>query len=152
MSRWTASSRFQAKGWSCAWRSSCAYSTPMTSPSTTAEWCSTKSTAGAWRAASATSGAAYRGYVEAVLSVPVSISAWSVARQALGLAGDVGVNEAPYVLARQRFAWWLGSSCISLRVTPLVQPKPSCSGYSPPPACSVQGRSKYFSTSLPSLS
>src|SRR5690606_7058606 len=33
-------------------------------------------------------------------------------------------------------AWCAGScgaSCNSLRVTPLVQPTPSCSGYSPPP-------------------
>lgn len=37
-------------------------------------------------------------YGEAVLSVPVSISAWSVARQALGLAGQTGFDAVPYVL------------------------------------------------------
>src|SRR6185437_8854887 len=41
-----------------------------------------------------------------------------------------------------------GYRAISARVTPLVQPNPSCSGYSPPPPgrfCSTS----YFSTSLP---
>src|SRR5690606_18514324 len=54
--------------------------------------------------------------------------------------------------ARQRCTSCRASSCISLRVTPLVQPKPSCKGYSPPPACSALGRSTYFSTSLLSRS
>jgi LEA14-like dessication related protein len=35
---------------------------------------------------------------ETVLSVPVTISAFSAARQALGLAEHIGMNEVPYVL------------------------------------------------------
>lgn len=35
---------------------------------------------------------------ETVLSVPVTISAFSVARQALGLAEHIGMNEVPYIL------------------------------------------------------
>ncbi|MCQ4294236.1 LEA type 2 family protein [Pseudomonas stutzeri] len=35
---------------------------------------------------------------ESVLSVPVTISAFSAARQALGLAEHVGLDEVPYVL------------------------------------------------------
>ncbi|HAF91089.1 MAG TPA: water stress/hypersensitive response domain-containing protein [Pseudomonas sp.] len=35
---------------------------------------------------------------EALLQVPVSISAFSVARQALGLAEHIGMDEVPYVL------------------------------------------------------
>ncbi|MCW3147400.1 LEA type 2 family protein [Stutzerimonas stutzeri] len=35
---------------------------------------------------------------ESVLSVPVTISAFSVARQALGLAEHIGLDEVPYVL------------------------------------------------------
>ncbi|MBC8649068.1 water stress/hypersensitive response domain-containing protein [Pseudomonas sp. MTM4] len=35
---------------------------------------------------------------ETVLTVPVTISAFSAARQALGLAEDIGMEEVPYVL------------------------------------------------------
>jgi len=35
---------------------------------------------------------------ETVLSVPVTVSAFSAARQALGLAENIGINEVPYVL------------------------------------------------------
>ncbi|NKQ09453.1 water stress/hypersensitive response domain-containing protein [Pseudomonas sp. SST3] len=35
---------------------------------------------------------------EAVLSVPMTISAFSAARQALGLAEHIGMDEVPYVL------------------------------------------------------
>ncbi|AHL77123.1 water stress/hypersensitive response domain-containing protein [Stutzerimonas stutzeri] len=35
---------------------------------------------------------------ETVLSVPVTISAFSAARQALGLAENIGMDEVPYVL------------------------------------------------------
>ena len=35
---------------------------------------------------------------ETVLSVPVTVSAFSAARQALGLAEHIGLDEVPYVL------------------------------------------------------
>ena len=37
-------------------------------------------------------------FVETVLSVPVTVSAFSAARQALGLAEHIGLDEVPYVL------------------------------------------------------
>src|SRR2546430_1387222 len=42
-----------------------------------------------------------------------------------------------------------GYNAISLRITPLVQPNPSCSGYSPPPPLRPALITSYFSTSLP---
>jgi hypothetical protein len=38
---------------------------------------------------------------------------------------------------------------MSLRITPLVQPKPSCSGYSPPPPDRPVAMTSYFSTNFP---
>jgi hypothetical protein len=49
---------------------------------------------------------------------------------------------------RLRYSTSLGYMASSFLSTPLVQPKPSCSGYSPPPPAALPTTS-YFSTSLP---
>src|SRR5580692_1230641 len=43
----------------------------------------------------------------------------------------------------------VGYSAMSLRITPLVQPKPSCNGYSPPPPGRPVAMTSYFSTNFP---
>ena len=107
----------RGKAWRCASWSSCGYRTPTTSRSnTTASPSTSTSTASPGQRRQRPTGEVPR-FGERVVSVPLTVSAFSAFRQAWGLSNNAPIQGMPYVV-KGKLAGGLFAPCASAKRAP----------------------------------